>query len=953
MKYVTIIMLALVALLVAPSLAIMSGSIYWTDGHSPSQFREIVSGETLELDTTWGTNHVPVSYRVVLEDSSSNELAVIAQDQNVMTNPGGLVAYQFSINQPSGLYYIKYYATNAIGEMITPVPGLNVLIPEEPNLPPTISFSPEQFSEEVGFEGVVATATFSDPEGVALSPSLEVSNTDALACTMTNLQANSVDVYCDFLQVAQNVGVQVSVSDGVNSPVSGTVVVQVIEPQLNTDPVVDIVASSFSEEVGFAGVVSQVTFSDADGDALDLSVSSSNGAVATCALQNVQSSTADLYCTLSSQGSATVTVTANDNNGGIVTDFLPVTVTQGPVNTDPVVDIVASSFSEEVGFAGVVSQVTFSDADGDALDLSVSSSNGVVATCALQNVQSSTADLYCTLPSQGSATVTVTANDNNGGIVTDTLPVTVFAASNHAPTIDVSSLTFSAAVGFSGVVSGVVFSDLDNDPLTFSVSSSSPNVVCSLTNIGANTADLSCHFLAEASDVLVAVTATDPSDASASDTITIDVVGTGIEVISIQDITFFADEEFTVQTTSFERLSSAYVSFVLSAENNLVYDEVEVSLETTAGTFELVPVDQPFIDDLIDIIKGWFIDEQEELRYYLPVLPATIAVPSTATLHVAVSNDLAVFLDEAEVTIINKVLEFTPATVAFDGSSVTIDLSTMLEQDETPFALLSISVLANDESLVSVVEQANNLFVVTPLVGVDFQTAVVFEISDADGSVIQATVPVVYTAQPVDEGHAPFATFTISGDLLVGEQVTFDARYSYDADGEIVNYYWIFSDGREAFGPERDEITLTFEEPGTYTATLGVLDNDGNAVFTTKTFTIEEQIIGSSTDFEIRSLSIEGTGSGFLQVGEPGVLRVTLYNNYGSSLDDLRVQLRIPELGLRVSSSLFDLRNGETTSVVVPFMAPYDAVSGYYQARVTVMNDDIMRQKSREIFLEE
>ncbi len=60
-----------------------------------------------------------------------------------------------------------------------------------------------------------------------------------------------------------------------------------------------------------------------------------------------------------------------------------------------------------------------------------------------------------------------------------------------------------------------------------------------------------------------------------------------------------------------------------------------------------------------------------------------------------------------------------------------------------------------------------------------------------------------------------------------GVEMTFSARRSYDPDGEIVGFYWDFSDGEKT--SQGATVKRTFDTPGLYTATLTVLDNAGVA----------------------------------------------------------------------------------------------------------------------------
>jgi hypothetical protein len=110
----------------------------------------------------------------------------------------------------------------------------------------------------------------------------------------------------------------------------------------------------------------------------------------------------------------------------------------------------------------------FTDADGDTLTLSAKSSATGVATV---SVAADPPSLTLTAKKRGTATIMVTADDGYGGLVSDSLTVTVKAAPTVAAAIaDIGELKAGASrqVSLSGV-----FADADGDTLTFGAASSS------------------------------------------------------------------------------------------------------------------------------------------------------------------------------------------------------------------------------------------------------------------------------------------------------------------------------------------------------------------------------------------------------------------------------------------------------------------------------------------------
>jgi hypothetical protein len=166
-------------------------------------------------------------------------------------------------------------------------------------------------------------------------------------------------------------------------------------------------------------------FTDADGDRLTLEVVSSDDDVSVGLIQYI--SGAELWVLAGVRGTAELTVTANDEKGGIVSDTFTVTVKEAPTVASPIADIssLKAGASKQISLSGV-----FADADGDALTLGVASSNSAVVTVSTQidGTTQAVSGLTVVGVAEGTATITVTAEDTDGNRVIDTFDVTVPAA---------------------------------------------------------------------------------------------------------------------------------------------------------------------------------------------------------------------------------------------------------------------------------------------------------------------------------------------------------------------------------------------------------------------------------------------------------------------------------------------------------------------------------------------
>ena len=201
-------------------------------------------------------------------------------------------------------------------------------------------------------------------------------------------------------------------------------------------------------ESGAKQVSLSVVFSDADNDAMSITVSSSDEAVATV---SVSSDGSSLTVTAKARGTVTITITADDGSGGTVGDAFIVKVKATPVVASNIGDVsgLEAGATREVSLAGV-----FDDADGDSLTVTAASYDAAVS---MVGVASDGSALTIVGVSEGTATVTVTAQDSDGNRVSDAFDVSVTKAperettdivarydSNGDEKIDVSEYTQAA-----------------------------------------------------------------------------------------------------------------------------------------------------------------------------------------------------------------------------------------------------------------------------------------------------------------------------------------------------------------------------------------------------------------------------------------------------------------------------------------------------------------------------
>ncbi len=252
-----------------------------------------------------------------------------------------------------------------------------------------------------------------------------------------------------------------------------------------------------TQEVSLSGV-----FTDADGDSLTISAASSDGAIAA-----VSAASDGSTLTLSgvAEGTAAITVTAQDSDGNRVSDAFGVSVVaqqqqqvtpnQAPTVAAAIADatIVNESGSLQVSLSGV-----FNDADNDILTITAASSDETKATVSVATDYSA---LTINAQARGTATITVTAADGNGGSVDDAFTVRVKAAPGVASDIaDVSGLEAGSTrdVSLSGV-----FTDADGDALT--VSASSDDEAVATVSVAADHSALTVAGVAEGTATITVI----------------------------------------------------------------------------------------------------------------------------------------------------------------------------------------------------------------------------------------------------------------------------------------------------------------------------------------------------------------------------------------------------------------------------------------------------------------
>ncbi|RRC97631.1 hypothetical protein EHS89_17525, partial [Amphritea balenae] len=323
------------------------------------------------------------------------------------------------------------------------------------NAPPVLDLAiADQADQDGDLITVDISGSFSDPDGDTLTYSASglpngLSIDSATGEISGTLAADA--------SVGSPHTVTVSVTDG-GSIVSDSFEWTVTNPAPTVaTPIVD----QASEDADVISLDVAINFADVDSDTLSYSATGLPTGL------TIDSATGEISGTLdnsASQGSPyTVSVTADDGQGGTTTDSFDWTIT----NPAPQVDVVIADQADQDGDSiNLDISGHFSDVDTDDLSFSASglptgltmASNGVISgDLPADSSQGGTGGVY---------SITVTADDGEGGVVSDTFDWTI---TNPAPVVATPIADQTALDG--DVISLDVstnFADVDADSLTYS-----------------------------------------------------------------------------------------------------------------------------------------------------------------------------------------------------------------------------------------------------------------------------------------------------------------------------------------------------------------------------------------------------------------------------------------------------------------------------------------------------
>jgi len=390
----------------------------------------------------------PVGGKIIANDADGDPLIYVisspASNGNVVLNADGSYTYTPDTNF-NGSDSFKVTVDDGMGGT-TDVTILITVTPVNDN--PIISAPAVTTPEDTAVNGSI---TFSDADGDSLTITVTtppangtlVLNPDGTYTYTPNANYNGADSFT------------VAVSDGKGGTASLTVPVSVTA--VNDNPVATAPVVTTPEDTAVSGAI---TATDVDGDTpvFEIAAPPANGTV----VVNVDG-TFTYTPNANFSGNDSFTVRISDTNGGSITLIVPVTIT--PVNDNPLISAPAITTPEDTAVNG---SITFSDADGDSLTITLTSppANGTLVL--------NPDGTYTYTPKanfNGQDGFTVTVSDGKGGTATLTVAVSVTPV-NDNPVATAPAVITPEDTPVSGAITAT---DVDGDVLNFAISAPAGN----------------------------------------------------------------------------------------------------------------------------------------------------------------------------------------------------------------------------------------------------------------------------------------------------------------------------------------------------------------------------------------------------------------------------------------------------------------------------------------------
>ena len=389
--------------------------------------------------------------------------------------------------------------------------------------------TPEDAPFNFGFDA----NTFSDIDGDSLTYSATLAGGGALPAWLSFDTATRTFSGTPTNSDVGAVSITVNDDDGQGGLASDTV--DIVVDNTNDAPVVSnpIDDQVATEDSAFNFTFPANAFTDPDvGDTLTYSAELTGGGALPAWLSfDATTRTFSGTPTNSDVGTLSITVNADDGQGGLASDTFDIVVdntNDAPTVANPIDDQVAT---EDAAFNFAFDANTFNDIDGDSLTYSATLAGGGALPAWLSfDAATRTFSGTPTNGDVGTVSITVDADDGQGGaLASDTFDIVV-ANTNDAPTvanpIDDQAATEDAAFNF--VFDANTFNDIDGDSLTYSATLAGGGALPAWLSFDAATRTFSgIPTNSDVGTVSITVNADDSNGGVATETFDLTVITTG------------------------------------------------------------------------------------------------------------------------------------------------------------------------------------------------------------------------------------------------------------------------------------------------------------------------------------------------------------------------------------------------------------------------------------------
>ena len=643
----------------------------------------------------------------------------------------------------------------------------------------------------------------------------------------------------------QGYWVLVTVSDGVSTYTQEirVTIVRLLTVVNSIEDIDNLVAQSSIRTVDVSGY-----FSDSEPDNM-LTFTTESGNTPTATVEVVGST---VTITANAAGSATITITAEDTIGQMVTQAFVVTVTNPAptiVNALNDIDLVAMDRPRELNVAG-----NFNGFENETLTFTVMSSNDDTAT-----VTVSGSVVTITPIAVGRTTITVTAIDSADKTVTETFVVTV---TNHPPAIVTALADIDLAAMSSPLQVDMAdyFSDIDT--LTFTVESS--NDAIATVMVGGSVVTITPVAIG---DVEITVTATDTADQTATQTFTVaatnpakvcsrsaDVQARIIAAVSDQDA---CDEITTTDLGSITALNfdGGIPAFALSSSlKNGDFAGLTglTDLQLQGNSLTTLPADifsglsalqtLNLNDNQLSTLPAGLFSGLTSLTFLglerNPTLPASLPASLFADVpRNAITLPTGTTINAAVPTTVGTIADITDLMASGDAQTVNV-----AGNFSDPGDTLTYTAQSSDETIATVGVDDSGEVTVTPSLAVGGATTITITATDTAGQTATQTFMVIVKKPTTITGTiADITNLVAQGSLR-----DVDVASKFNDPNDTLTYTAQSSDDDIATVTVADSVvTITPIAIGTATITVTATDGESSPAKQTFTVSIADTAIGN------------------------------------------------------------------------------------------------------------